>query len=299
MFQLRKTLTNFLLPAFGLFMFCFALAAVSKDHVAPRREASMPMPVSNFKRKVAGLGIVEPSTRLINISANTPGVLTKLYVTPGDKVSAGDFLFSLDERATLARLKEAKANLNMAQVNYEDAQDSLALYENVKDKRAISINQLRRQKFAAQKAQMSFELAKAQVEALETSLDLLITKALTNGTILKVNANLGEFIKQEADTPPVIIGDLETLNVRVAVDDADISRVDESAPAVGILRGNNKRVPLKFVRIEPYGTPKINLSTNVREKIDTRVIEIIYTFNSTKTTALPGQQMDVFIKSAK
>jgi ABC-type multidrug transport system ATPase subunit len=54
-------------------------------------------------------------------------------------------------------------------------------------------------------------------------------------------------------------------------------------------------IPLTFVRVEPYILPKKSLTGESTERVDTRVLQVIYTFDMPKTPVYVGQQMDVFI----
>jgi len=54
--------------------------------------------------------------------------------------------------------------------------------------------------------------------------------------------------------------------------------------------------PLEFVRVEPYVIPKMSLTGASTERVDTRVLQVI--FSMKKPTSPPvyvGQQVDVFI----
>jgi HlyD family secretion protein len=66
--------------------------------------------------------------------------------------------------------------------------------------------------------------------------------------------------------------------------------------AVGEVRGNpDYHAALKFVRIEPYVIPKKSLTGDTTERVDTRVLQIIYSLQGAKIPIYAGQQMDVFI----
>ena len=54
-------------------------------------------------------------------------------------------------------------------------------------------------------------------------------------------------------------------------------------------------IPLRFVRIEPYVTTKKSLTGDSTERVDTRVLQVIYQFDQSKIPVYVGQQMDVFI----
>ncbi len=55
-------------------------------------------------------------------------------------------------------------------------------------------------------------------------------------------------------------------------------------------------IPLAMVRIEPLAIPKTQLSGATNERVDTRVVEVIFEVQgSPKVTLFPGQLVDVFI----
>jgi hypothetical protein len=56
------------------------------------------------------------------------------------------------------------------------------------------------------------------------------------------------------------------------------------------------RIPLSFVRIEPYVVPKKALTGENTERVDTRVLQIIYRFDPPGFPVYAGQQVDVFIQ---
>ncbi len=55
-------------------------------------------------------------------------------------------------------------------------------------------------------------------------------------------------------------------------------------------------MPLTFVRVEPLVVPKRSLSGGVSERVDTRVLELIYSVSPELLNATVGQQVDVFIE---
>jgi hypothetical protein len=64
------------------------------------------------------------------------------------------------------------------------------------------------------------------------------------------------------------------------------------------VRGNRElRFPLTFVRVEPYVLPKRSLTGERTERIDTRVLEVIYSFDPDNKPVFIGQQVDVFVKA--
>ena len=98
----------------------------------------------------------------------------------------------------------------------------------------------------------------------------------------------------------MIIGDTSVMHVRVEVDESDALKVDDTAKASASVRGYPERkVDLTFVRKEPYVVPKRSLTGDGNERVDTRVQQIIYSFENKDIKTFVGQQMDVYIEKGE
>jgi hypothetical protein len=72
--------------------------------------------------------------------------------------------------------------------------------------------------------------------------------------------------------------------------------VRADAAATGYVRGNRDiNTGLRFVRIEPYVVPKRSLTGDSTERVDTRVLQVLYAFDGGRLPIYVGQQMDVFV----
>jgi hypothetical protein len=91
---------------------------------------------------------------------------------------------------------------------------------------------------------------------------------------------------------------LKPLNIRVDVDENEAWRVRSDASAVATVRGNaNLKTALTFVRFEPFVLPKKSLTGDSTERVDTRVLQVIYRVEDDQLPLFVGQQMDVFIEA--
>lgn len=146
-------------------------------------------------------------------------------------------------------------------------------------------------------AAAAVDFARAELDRIETDLDRLIVRSLVAGRVLQVNVRPGEFVGTPPNQPLVILGNIERLHVRVDIDEYDIPRFREGLSAVAVPRGNlQQRYPLDFVRVEPFVVPKKSLTGDNTERVDTRVLQVIYEFDPTGLPPLfVGQQVEVFI----
>jgi len=62
------------------------------------------------------------------------------------------------------------------------------------------------------------------------------------------------------------------------------------------IRGSSSKIPLRIVRFQPNVSPKIELSNQRTERVDVRVLPVIFSFERPKDiTIYPGQLVDVYI----
>ncbi|QDU27397.1 Multidrug resistance protein MdtN [Anatilimnocola aggregata] len=149
-------------------------------------------------------------------------------------------------------------------------------------------------------AQAAIEQAKAQMEMTKTDIERCLVRAPTSGQILQVSVRPGEFVSAPPNKELIVLGDLARLRVRVDIDEQDIARFSKGMPAKAYARGNNIRpIKLNFVRVEPYVVPKRSLTGDNTERVDTRVLQVIYEVDDTAEALYVGQQMDVFLDSGE
>jgi multidrug resistance efflux pump len=148
-------------------------------------------------------------------------------------------------------------------------------------------------------AKSAVERVQSQINQAQTELDRLTVRALVDGEVLQVNVRPGEFVGATAGQALIVLGNVTQLHVRVNIDEYDIPRFITNAPARATLKGQRTDFfPLKFVRIEPYVVPKKSLTGDNTERVDTRVLQVIYAIDTTGKRLFVGQQLDVFIDAS-
>jgi len=116
--------------------------------------------------------------------------------------------------------------------------------------------------------------------------------------VLQLNIRPGEAVDAASGKALLVLGDVSRRHVRVDIDEHDIPRFRTDAPAVGLFRGDTQReFALRFERLEPYVIPKRSLTGDAIERVDTRVLQVLYEIIAPAEPAslFVGQQMDVFI----
>ena len=219
-------------------------------------------------------------------------------------------------------LPPAEAKVREAEQLYQDAAVQLNLIESVRDRRAIRDEDLQRRRLAVKAAEArvdgaraelarlkagtwkpDLDIARAEVEEarrqvgrVEADLTRLVVTAPLDGEILQCKVHAGEYAQAGSLAQPLILmGATARLNVRADIDEQDAWRVKAGATATGTVRGHSgERLPLHFVRVEPYVIPKRNLTGDSTERVDTRVLQAIFALER-GAPVYAGQQLDVFI----
>lgn len=152
------------------------------------------------------------------------------------------------------------------------------------------------------------ELARAEVSRLQTEVERYEVRAPTwsdmqPGTeweVLQINTRPGEYVSTPSVDAPIILGDTSARRIRVDLDEHDIPYFDPNAPAQAFPRGaGNRSYDLRFVKVEPFVIPKRSLTGDNSERVDTRVLQVLYELENADAPVYVGQQMDVFIKLAQ
>ncbi|MGH7243074.1 MAG: HlyD family secretion protein [Phycisphaerales bacterium] len=251
---------------------------------------------------------------------------SQLTVKEAELEAARQSLKRMESMPRPEEIPPAVARVEAAKATMEDLQNQVAIMERVNDPRARSEEEMSRRRFAVLVAKgrldeaesalallkagawkPEIEVAKAQVLAAEanakqfqTEIERRIIRAPIDGRVLQVKIRAGEFATAGMlATPLILLGAVEPLHVRVDVDENDAWRVRAGANAEGYLRGNRDiKAALKFVRFEPYVVPKKSLTGDSSERVDTRVLQVLFSFDPKDLPVFVGQQMDVYIESA-
>lgn len=290
---------KYVLPILALVGFGVAAVIVFEGNrtppvVAPR-SASVNSP---FNAYVYGTGIVEASTENIAIGTPTSGIVTAIYVKWGDQVKKSDPLFKIDDRDLQAQLPPAMAKVKEAEARLEKHKHRLSVGERLEPNVSISAEEIANRRFDVGIDDAALASAHAQVEQIKSEINRRTVRALVSGRILQIKTRPGEFAQSGTVAPLMLLGDDTRLHLRVEVDENDAWRVQPCAAAVAFFRGHPEvKAPVQYERTEPDVVPKSLITGDSTQRTDTRVLQVIYSFDHVAMPAYVGQQMDVFIET--
>lgn len=231
-------------------------------------------------------------------------------------------------RVSVAQVENARAALKSTQDALEKQERSYAM-----DPKSVSLDALDNARNAEKVAatnlkvyERQYELTKAgawiydvqnqerQYTALSkqyASAAALLAKytlrAPADGVVLAVQTGAGSYVSSQGaydsytqGFDPLIVMAMpqQHLQVRAYIDEILIHRLPDPSKmkAEMYVRGTDTHLPLTFARIQPYVSPKIELSDERQERVDVRVLPVIFRLENPKGSNLyPGQLVDVYV----
>jgi HlyD family secretion protein len=220
-----------------------------------------------------------------------------------------------------AALKTAQDELKKQQAAYEIdprsiSKDALDSAINAEALARANLVVAQRQRDLTKAGAWSFDIRnqERQYNALERSyfasralLSKYTLRAPADGVVLSISTIIGAYVSPQGAyesytqgmNPVMVLGTQPTdLQVRCYIDEILVPRLPplSKIKAEMSIRGTNVKVPLTFVRVQPFVSPKIELSDQRQERVDVRVLPMIFKFEKPKDVNLyPGELVDVYI----
>ncbi|MFI5360933.1 MAG: biotin/lipoyl-binding protein [Elusimicrobiota bacterium] len=238
---------------------------------------------------------VQASGLNVNVFPEVAATVRKVLVAEGQAVEKGTPLLLLDDSVPRAQANAARAAM-------KSAEDTLA-----KDEAAVALDPRSVSRDALDTARSAAAAARANHEAAAALLEKYLLRAPSSGVVLTVNAAVNGYASPQgvydAYTqgygPALTLGAPQAdLHVRCYVDEILVTRLPSPAviKAQLAIRGSDIRIPLQFVRVQPFLSPKIELSDQKQELVDIRVLPVIFRFAKPSNVNLyPGELVDVYI----
>lgn len=191
-----------ILILFTIFFICF-LISLTKNYSKPIKSFEKPIPVIAFtvnKRNIGNyimaVGLTRPKQN-VDISSEVSGVVKSVLFQSGQHVSAGQPLIVLDSSSLNGEYNKAKTKLELLKRNY-------ARFSKLSDLKVYAKADLDKQK-------SDLEVAKADLQNIETSISKRSITAPFSGQLGISKINIGQFINQgekivnEADTSTLFV----------------------------------------------------------------------------------------------
>lgn len=166
----------------------------------------------------------------IEIRAQVAGILDKIYVDEGSKVTAGQLLFKINDLPYQEQLNQAKANLLSAQADLQNAELEEEKKVRLVDNKIVTDYQLRTAKAVKAAAKARVEQAKSAVEAAKINVNYTSIRATSNGYIGRLEKKQGSLISTADPQPLTVLSNVEKLHVYFSLAENDFIAFKNATP---------------------------------------------------------------------
>lgn len=182
---------------------------------------------------VLATGIIKPMVGAeVRVGSRVSGIVKKLYVSVGDKVSEETLLAEIDSTEFEARVRQAEADLEVAKANLEFAILDKDRNDELFGKELVSQNVADAAARAYEVAEAEVKQAEANLEYARIQLEYTRIRAPISGVVASVSTQEGETVAASFAAPTfVTIIDLNRLEVWAYVDETDIGRIQTEQKA--------------------------------------------------------------------
>ena len=285
-----RTLASVITIAAGLSV----TAGCSRAGTSAAAPAAVPVTVAVAETRdvpveLRAIGTVEAYST-VEVRAQVGGVLEKVHFREGDDVRPGDLLFSLDARPYQAALKSAQAALARDRVQTETAVRDLDRYGDLVKKEYVTQEEYDRIRTNAASLEASVSADEAAVENARVSLEYCSIRSAIEGRTGQLNVHAGNLVKENGDTPLVVINQVRPIYVAFSVPEESL----------GAIRGGRSQQPLAVLARSSgaTGDPLAGTLTFIDNAVDrtTGTLRLKATFPNADRALWPGEFVEVGLR---
>ena len=173
-------------------------------------------------------GNLQPVTT-VTVGAAVSGTVAERMVDFNDRVKKGQILLRLDPANFQARVRQAKAQLASAEAQLAFARGNLERSQSLLAQGFIAAPQRDQSRREAEVAVASLDVARAQLDAVETDLNNSVIRAPVDGVVIKRSVDVGQTVAASFQTPELflIAKDLREMVIQTNVSEADVGLLRE------------------------------------------------------------------------
>lgn len=186
----------------------------------------------DIAQTVTSIGTIQP-VDTVAVGTQVSGTVKSLYADFNSVVKKGQLLAVLDQTLFEASVNQNKANLSQAESQLIYEQGNFERQSQLYKVGAISKADYDNALYAVNSAKASVKSAEAQLQSAQKNLELSSIYSPIDGTVLARNISEGQTVAASFSTPTLfsIAKDLTKMQVRAAVDEADIGNIKEGENA--------------------------------------------------------------------
>lgn len=225
----------------------------------------------------------------VAIRPRIDGVVQTVSASDGQEVKAGDILFTLDDRALQAAVKQAEATLTRDRAVLENAKREVDRQMPLMAKDYVPRATMDQLKTTAAAGEATVRADEAAVEAARVLLSYATIRAPIDGRLGTINYKLGNQVRPGDTTPLVTLNQIAPIYVALSVPQANYAAIQRAMQA--------GPVPVRATIPGDAGQPIEGTVAYIENAIDqaSNTLSLKASFANLQRRLWPGQFVDVTV----
>ncbi len=196
----------------------------NKSHLAPTPVAveTAAVRLESIKDRVSAVGVIEALRDIVVIS-ETAGRVTRVYISVGDKVRAGQVLAQVDDELKAIAVEGAQAQLLAAETNLKKAEKDVIRAEKLFASQGLSDTELEVARLGLRAAEAQFKSAQTALQYAKRQYDDTKIKAPIAGIIAAKWIEEGSMVAMGREVANII--DISQVKVKVTIPESEINKI--------------------------------------------------------------------------
>ncbi|MCK4225142.1 MAG: efflux RND transporter periplasmic adaptor subunit [candidate division Zixibacteria bacterium] len=215
----------------------FAFLALKGSGGKKQSNNSVKVEIGSIIDKALAIGQIEPKNQ-ISVKSKISGIVKKVFVEMGDSVKKGDRLVEIRPDPTPLEFAEAKRQVEIDSVNYENQKKEYLRTKELLAKKLVSQQDFDQASRGAGEAELRLKLSQERLSLIERGKTNIagrkiesVIKASITGTVLERKINVGDPVvpltSYQAGTELFTLADMNELIFRGTVDEIDVGKLKE------------------------------------------------------------------------
>ena len=256
------------LPALIILILIGVVSTCSKDKDKPEY-ITEPVARQALDLTITATGNLRP-TNQVEVGSEVSGRIDRIYADVNDRVARGQVIAQINTDVIEDQIAQAAANLNAARAAVAQAQATLtadtAQLARLQDVYGLSGGKVpsrteletaqaavKRGRAAVASAQANVASANAALSSNNTNRNRAVIRSPVAGVVLARRVEPGQTVAASFNTPTlfVLAEDLSTMQLRVAIDEADVGQVRQGQSAAFLVDAYpGRRFPAHVTRVD-------------------------------------------------
>jgi len=217
--------------------------------------------LGNIQKRVSATGTLS-AIQQVDVGTQVSGMVMTLGADFNSIVKKDQVIATIDPTIPQQTVNQREIEVERLKINFEEAGKQLERYQNLAEKKLVSVSDLEGREVSYRTAKLQWENSLIQLDQARTNLGYCTIKSPVDGIVVSRKADVGQTVTASMTTPSlfIIAEDLSKMKLEITMDEMDIAEVEVGQIAnfsVEAFRETQFQGEVAQVRLEPVTSQNV------------------------------------------